>query len=138
MLTEVFVQVFPLEKLMKKRNQCNPERVAVERRLLLELSHPYIVRGHSSFHEGDHIYICMEFASNGELWSHMYENDSCPLNTGGTALRFRCRVLPITSDRSCGPVLSSQGFILPRSYVQLAICMRTIFFMQTSSQRMWV
>jgi len=79
---QMAMKVYPLAKLM---DGAKAERVAVERKLLAELDHPYIIKGQSAFKEGDQLYICMEFASGGDLWGHMYQNDKCPLYKGKSA-----------------------------------------------------
>jgi len=79
------MKVLPLDKILEGRGQLTAERVAVERQLLLELDHPYLVKGHSAFQKGNKLYMCMEFASGGDLWHHMYENKDCPLYKPGSA-----------------------------------------------------
>jgi len=77
---EMAMKVYNLSELMKAKNSHKRQHVANERQLLSELSHPYIITGRSAFQKGDKLYICMDFATGGELWYHLYRNEQCPLH----------------------------------------------------------
>jgi tRNA A-37 threonylcarbamoyl transferase component Bud32 len=74
------MKVYNLAELMKQDNGHKIQHVVNERQLLSELKHPYIITGQAAFHEGDKLFICMDFANGGELWYHMYRNQECPLH----------------------------------------------------------
>ena len=69
-----------IEKVHAQRHGGLPQ-VKNEKDVLIKLDgHPNIVRLHSTFHDPDHLYIVLEFASGGELFSHIKRLGSCHIS----------------------------------------------------------
>lgn len=58
--------------LKSMRNQQEIEGIEREVRVHSTLSHPNIVTFHDSFQEGELVYIVMDYASNGNLYQHLF------------------------------------------------------------------
>ena len=69
-----------IEKVHAQRHGGLPQ-VKNEKDVLIRLdSHPNIVRLHSTFHDADHLYILLEYASGGELFGHIKRLGACHIS----------------------------------------------------------
>ena len=71
-------------KRVKKVNAIRLEqvdRVHTEKRLLASVDHPFIIRLMGSYQDHANVYLLMEFASGGELFSHLRRAGRFPKDT---------------------------------------------------------
>lgn len=57
------------------------DRVHTEKRLLASVDHPFIIRLMGSYQDHANVYLLMEFASGGELFSHLRRAGRFPKDT---------------------------------------------------------
>ena len=56
------------------------QQVKNERDVLILLQHPSVIKLHFTFHDAEHLYIVLELASGGELFSHIKRLGACHIN----------------------------------------------------------
>ena len=61
-------------KTVPKKGLKEIARAKEERRILQELSHPFIVSLHYAFEDGESMYLALSYAGNGDLLSHLDKN----------------------------------------------------------------
>lgn len=67
-------QLYVLKKILMKETKLKMQLSAVkEAKIMGTLDHPNIIRYHTSFLEGDHLYILMEYAQKGDLYKILRE-----------------------------------------------------------------
>lgn len=59
--------------LSSMRNMQEIQGIEREVRVHSILNHPNIITFHDSFQEGELVYIVLDYASNGNLYSHMFK-----------------------------------------------------------------
>ena len=74
-------RIFAMKVLRKRMiiKYAQERRTMAEKRIMLELRHPFICRLHASFQDAHHLHLVMDYCAGGELFFHLQRHGSMPL-----------------------------------------------------------